>query len=121
MLLLYTILFVLIPVGCGWFGNLHLLIASTDDDSAAQMTAVSLLLAAMLPLWSMEFIMRLISALMFNMCGCMARVRKAQMTWSVVWVLEAGSASVALGLIWYVDEWVILIIKCYTPLLPILF
>lgn len=105
-LLLYMLLYVLIPFGCGWFGNLRLLIASTDNDSAAQMTAVSLLLAAMLPLLSMEFIMRLISALMFNLCGCMAQVRKTQMTWSVVWVLEAASALVALGLIWYVDGWV---------------
>ena len=54
MLLLYVICFVLILFVCGWFGNLHLLVASTNDDSAAQMTAVSLLLAAFLPLWSMD-------------------------------------------------------------------
>ena len=50
--------------------------------------------------------MRLMAALVFNVCGCMAQVRKTQATWSLVWVLEAGSVTAALGLIWYVDGWV---------------
>ena len=39
------VLFVSIPVVCGAFGNLHLLVDNRDDANAAQMTAVSLLLA----------------------------------------------------------------------------